>query len=334
MVYFPKTGFLKRVVDEFLGFLAAIFISRLVVATTGGSAAFAGNLLVNALANGAGFAVVYGLWPHVFLDMTVILCKFFDDMVQWLLGLKNLMILDFAVYIVLVLAQFVAGLLAYLFIWVFIDESKTNLGLPSVPSGVSGERAFGGEALLSMFFVFGFFYISQMYNKALLMAKVENMSAMKDGSPIELGDGMMVVPDKLKGVDVYATASWSRALLLGLLRFGLAAGGVPITGGLFNVIGYLSGAIVSWTWVDTYYVHIFGPLVGIAGYIAYVCAYYIPKIDLYTYLFGVEAATPQDLSESVGRATRLPTFKKMPEFLSEDSVDFYSKSKKPRRTWS
>jgi|SRR6056297_2794830 len=334
MVYFPKTNFLKKVIDEFMGFLAAIFVSRLVVATTGGSLAFASNLSVNAFANGIGFAVVYAIWPHVFLDITLIICKFFDDMLQYFMGLKNLMLLEFATYFVLILAQFVAGLFAYLLVWVFVDSSVSDLGLPKVPSSVEGGRAFAAEFILSMFFVFGFFYISQMYNKTLLKAKVENLSSssMKP-TPIEMSDGMVVTPQLLVGVDTFSEGAWTRAILLGLLRVGLSLGGVPITGGLFNTMGYVTGGIVSWTWDSTYYVQAFGPLAGIVGYFAYVCVYYIPKLPVYGLLFGNDAATPEQLSQDIARATKLPTFRNQNQIIegvSDDYPDFYYKVKRNR----
>jgi len=323
MVYTPKPNIVKRVIDEFVGFVTFVFIARLVVATTGGSTAFATNLLVNALANGAAYAICLAIWPHVFLDLTLLICKFFDDLLLWFLGLGDIILIDFLVYLLMGLAQFLGGLIAALFIWVFIDNDVTNLGLPIVPSGVDSGRAFGGEAILSIVFVFGFFYVSQVYNRLFLQGKMESekkdiIMDIKSKKP-----AYFINPAFQEGSDKYVLGAFSRAIVLGLLRFGLAAGGIPITGGLFNIFAYVDLAIVSWSWFDTYYVHVFGPLLGIFGYVFYVVLYYLPKLNLYSVFFGEDAPTPEALSDKIAEATRLGNLGGVTGLVSADKLDFY-----------
>lgn len=323
MVYTPKPNVVKRVIDEFVGFIGFVFLARLVVATTGGSTAFASNLLVNALANGGAYALCLAIWPHVFLDLTVLICKFFDDLLQWLLGIGDIILLDFLVYIVLGVAQFLGGLVGALLIWVFIDNDATELGLPEVPSGVSGERALGGEAVLSIFFVFGFFFISQIYNRLFLQGKMESMEGkvIKDTKTNQ--PAYITSPGFQDGSDKYVIGAFTRAILLGLLRFALAAGGIPISGGLFNIFAYVDLGIVSWTWRETYYVHALGPLVGIFGYAAYAVVYYLPKINWYPILFGADKPVNKPLSTKIANATRLGKIKGLESLVSSDKLDFY-----------
>jgi len=327
MVYFPRPNYTKKVIDEFLGFVAVIFIGRLVVATTGGSLAFSSNLSQNAMANGIGFAVVYSLWPHVILDLTLLICCFFDDMVKYFTGIQAINVLDLFLYFVLAGAQFLGGLVAYLLIWVFVDPSVSDLGIPVVPSSVNNGRAFVAEAVLSTMFVFGFFYISQIYNNILLQGKIENIISQKESSNyVDLSNQRRVNASALSGVFTYTTGSWLRGILIGLLRTGLALGGITISGGLFNTFGYVTGGIVSWTWAKSYYVHAFGPLLGIVGYLAYFAAHYIPQVHLYELFFGQDSTPPEQLASIISEKTKLPRFSEengtFGNFV-DDTPDFY-----------
>lgn len=317
MVYIPKPKATQRILGEAFGFLVFIFISRVVVATTGGSTAFATNNLWNAAANGAGYAAAIFMFPYAYMDMTILICMVLHDLLMWVIGRQKLSPWDIGMYVVFGFIQFVMGALAYLFIWAFVPSDVSHLGIPLVPSGVSDERAIFSEVIQASFWVFAFFMISEIVG---LVFKQARSPAVKDKvtgkiSPARYNHTM------------YLIAAVTRATFLGLVRFGISLGGIPITGGLYNTLGYLSGALVSWTWKSTWYVPALGPIGGMIGFLAYLLVFVIPSIPFYRIAFGNENIIKEELAQLAGPNTNV----KGPPPLAVGDSTYHNGSVYPRQ---
>ena len=301
MVYVPKPRIPQRVLGEALGFATFIFISRVVTATTGGSTAFATNLLWCAIGDGVGYAIAIFMFPFAIMDLTLLICFLFHDLIMWALGRQGFNVVDAVLYVVFALVQFIMGMIAYLLIWAFVPSSASNLGIPLVPAGVTEERAIFSEIIQASFWVMGFFIISEIIG---MVFKEARSPAQKDA----------VTGKFIRGKynhTMYLIAAVFRAIMLGGIRTGISLGGIPINGGLYNILGYIDGAIVSWTWPTNWYVASLGPLGGMFGFVVYLIVIILPSIPLYRLAFGEDEAKLKQMEQAIKQRTSLkPIFGK------------------------
>lgn len=293
MVYTPKPRVFQRIVGSVFGNLLFVFASRLVVATTGGSLAFATNLLWNAGANSAAYAVAIYAFPYAYFDLTILICMLMHDVIFWALRHRGFSVVDAVMYVVYGFNQFWTAMVAYLLIWAFVPESPSHLGIPQVPAGVEDIRAVFGGIIQASVWVFGWFLVSEISGYSFKEARASG--------PRDPATGRRRYNHTL-----YMSASMSRALLIGLVRFAVSLGGIPITGGYFNTFGYLGGAIVSWTWTSTWYVNALCPLGGILGFFAFLAAVILPSIPIYRLAFGEDEEQLHAFGRTVEQQTSVP----------------------------
>jgi hypothetical protein len=218
---------------------------------------------------------------------------------MWALGRQGFNIVDAILYAIFALVQFIMGMISYLLVWAFVPSSVSNLGIPLVPAGVSEERAIFSEIIQAAFWVMGFFIVSEIIG---MVFKEARSPPQKDPVTGKITRGKY-------NHTMYLIAAAFRAIMLGGIRTGISLGGIPINGGLYNILGYIDGAIVSWTWPTTWYVPALGPFGGLFGFVAYLLVIILPSIPFYRLAFGEDETKLKQMEQAIKKRTTLnPVF--------------------------